>query len=239
MLKLLNIVKTYGKNKNLTKALDSVSIKIKGGELLAIVGASGSGKSTLLNILGLLDIPNCGDYFLNGENTKNLKDKELSYFRNKYFGFVIQNYALINDYTVFENVEIPINYSKNTKNKKERVEKVLENVKLLEKIEQKGSDLSGGEKQRVCIARAIVNDPSIILADEPTGSLDKKTGKNIIDILKKINKNLKTVIIVTHNESVANQCDRIITLEDGKIIKDKSRESEETSFGNIDASSFC
>ncbi|MDR1466961.1 MAG: ABC transporter ATP-binding protein [Oscillospiraceae bacterium] len=220
MIEFSNVGKVFGKKNALIKALNGISFKIENGEMVSVVGPSGSGKSTLLNIIGLLDKQTGGDYCLNGKNINNFNDKELSKLRNACFGFVLQDYAIINDYTVLENVEIPINYSRNKENKKKRIEKVLEDLQILDKIKTKGGELSGGQSQRVAIARAIVNDPDVILADEPTGALDKNTGIKVVNILRKINKTGKTVIIVTHNEEIAKICDRIIKIEDGEIVND-------------------
>lgn len=218
-IELVNLNKNYKKPSGTIHALSDINLKIENSEMIAITGPSGSGKSTLLNILGLIDTQTSGDYFFNKENTKNFKDKKLSELRNRCFGFIIQDYCLIEDYTVYENVEIPLNYFSSNINKNERVKEILKDLKILEKIKVQGKNLSGGQRQRVSIARAIVNNPSIVLADEPTAALDRNTGQSVLNILKNINKNGKTVIIVTHNEEVASFCDRIIRLEDGKLIE--------------------
>lgn len=222
ILKLENICKTFGKGDSCVQALKGVNLTINKGEMIAIIGTSGSGKSTLLNILGTLERPSSGKYFINGRDVSEFKEKELASIRNKTFGFVVQNFALIKGFTVYENVEIPLEYNKKS-NKKEsdvKIKEKLTKLKIRDKIYNKPGELSGGQCQRVAIARALVNDCEIILVDEPTGSLDKKTGKEVVDIFKDLNKEGKTVIIVTHDISIANQCERIIRIEDGNISID-------------------
>lgn len=219
LIKLVNIKKIYGKNDSAFCALDGISTTINKGDMIAIMGTSGSGKSTLLNIIGCLDKSTDGEYILNDKNINCYSNNELALLRNKTFGFIVQYFALIDDYSVLENVIIPLEYSKASK--KEKRETVVEFLKVLgieDKIDRLPRELSGGQNQRVAIARAIVNNPEIILADEPTGALDRKTSQEIMSILKKLNEIGKTIIIVTHDENIANQCNRILKIEDGKII---------------------
>lgn len=216
-----NAKKTFENGTAKVVALDSISFEIEKGEMVAIVGPSGSGKSTLLNIIGLLEELDAGNYKINNIEIKNLKESERSKYRNKYLGFIVQHFALINDFSVYDNVEIPLEYGKVPKSiRKEKIKSILERLGIGDKINTLAKKLSGGQCQRVAIARALINDPEIILADEPTGALDTKTGQEIIDILKEINSQGKTVIIITHDHSIANQCNRIITLVDGKITSD-------------------
>lgn len=218
LIKMKSIERFYGKNENIVNALRGIDLSINKGELVAIVGPSGSGKTTLLNILGCLDTPNSGQYFLDDTDISKLNANELASIRNSKFGFVVQNFALLDDYTVYENIRIPLDYNKNNiKNKKQKVKEILNKLSIEDKFNKYPTELSGGQCQRVSIARALVNDPDIILADEPTGALDREMGQQVIDIFKKINKEKKTVIIVTHDLNIAAQCDRIITIEDGCI----------------------
>lgn len=219
LIKLVNIKKIYGKNDSAFCAVNGISTTINRGDMIAIMGTSGSGKSTLLNIIGCLDKSTDGEYILNDKNINSYSNNELALLRNKTFGFIVQYFALIDDYSVLENVIIPLEYSKASK--KEKRETVVEFLKVLgieDKIDRLPRELSGGQNQRVAIARAIVNNPEIILADEPTGALDRKTSQEIMSILKKLNEIGKTIIIVTHDENIANQCNRILKIEDGKII---------------------
>lgn len=220
MIALNEVTKNYGKGDNITKALNGISLTIEQGEMVAIVGPSGSGKTTLLNIIGCLESATSGKYFLHGLDISNATDVELSRLRNKEFGFIVQNYALINEYTVFQNVCLPIRYSNSLshgKKSKEEVCKLLSELGIVDKMHMYPDDLSGGQKQRVAIARALINSPNIILADEPTGALDQNTGRKLIDQLKQINWEGKTVIIVTHDFGIAKEADRIIEIVDGKI----------------------
>lgn len=219
LINLINIKKFYGKNDSEFCALNGISMTIKKGDMIAIMGTSGSGKSTLLNIIGCLDKSTDGEYILNGKSINDYNNKELALLRNKTFGFVVQYFALIEDYSVYENVVIPLEYTKIRKDEKRK--KVSQYLKLLgveNKIDKLPKELSGGQSQRVAIARALINNPEIILADEPTGALDNKTSQEIMSILKTLNENGKTILIVTHDESIANQCNRILKIEDGKLI---------------------
>ena len=218
LIKLKNISKTYGQNDAKVEALKNINLSIEKGEMVAIMGTSGSGKSTLLNIIGLLDKPTEGGYTLEGKNVDKLKDKELAKNRNKFIGFVVQNFALIDDYTIYQNIKVPLDYAKVSKSeKKNRINTLLQKMKISDKKDKYPKELSGGQNQRVAIARALVNNPQIILADEPTGALDKNTGLDVMNIFKELNNEGKTVIIITHDEKIASMCKKIIRIEDGKI----------------------
>lgn len=219
-IRLEGISKTYGEKENLVKALQNVSLEIKDGEFVAIMGTSGAGKSTLLNILGCIDGATNGKYYLDDEDISICSDAQLANIRNKKIGFVLQEYGLIGHKTVFENVEIPMLVGEKkykSAERKKRVKEVLTVTGILSLENRKSYKLSGGQKQRVAIARALVNAPSILLADEPTGSLDQATSSEIMKELVKINTAGTTVIVVTHDEQVASYCQRIIKIEDGKI----------------------
>ena len=218
IIKLENACKEFGKDDSKVRALDNVSLTISKGEMVAIIGPSGQGKSTLLNIIGCLDKLDSGTYMLNDKRVSDLKNKNLAYIRNNEFGFIVQYFALIDDYTVYENVRVPLKYSKKSfKNNKDRILNLIEKLDINIKKDNYPCELSGGQNQRVEIARAIINDQEIILADDPTGALDLKTGMQVIDMLKKLNNDGKTVIIVTHDNNVASRCNRIIKIEDGKV----------------------
>lgn len=218
LISLKDIIREYGNKDNTVHALRGVDLLINKGELIAIMGPSGSGKTTLLNILGCLDSPNSGKYFLEGVDITQAKQKELAGIRNSKFGFVVQSFALLDDYTVYENVKIPLDYNKSkVKNKRLKIKETLKMLDMDEKINKYPTELSGGQCQRVAIARALVNNPDIILADEPTGALDKEMGEQVMNIFKEINKSGKTIIIVTHDLNIASQCNRIINIEDGRI----------------------
>ncbi|HAA80776.1 MAG: ABC transporter related [Caldanaerobacter subterraneus] len=220
LIKTENVKKEYmsGKKKNLV--LKGVNLEINAGEKIAIVGPSGSGKTTLLNIIGLLLPATEGEVYLDGKRASTLKEKERAKLRNKFFGYVFQEFLLVEEDTVFQNIEIPLLYSLTKKTKSEKrkmVEEVLEKVGLEVKINEKVRNLSGGERQRVAIARAIINDPEVILADEPTGSLDAENGEKIMDIVESLVDKGKTLLIVTHNEAIAKRCDRIFRIKDGYV----------------------
>ncbi|WP_160669848.1 ABC transporter ATP-binding protein [Clostridium sp. C8-1-8] len=222
MIELKNVSKIYGSKKEASvHALKNINLEINKGEMVAIVGKSGSGKSTLLNIIGCVDKHTEGSYLLNGTDISQHNENKLAYLRNSVFGFVLQYFGLIEDFTVYNNVVIPLEYGKASKKLyKKKIEEILSKLGIKDKMNSTPSKLSGGQCQRVAIARAIVNDPEIILADEPTGALDKQTGMEIIEVLKQLNKEGTTVIMVTHDKEIANCCNRIITIEDGEITSD-------------------
>ncbi|KGM92858.1 peptide ABC transporter ATP-binding protein [Clostridium novyi A str. 4552] len=226
-IQLIDITKDYVNKQETVHALNRVNFNIEKGEMIAILGTSGSGKSTLLNLIGCLDRCTNGKYIFNGNDITNYNDKELAIIRNINMGFIFQNFSLITDYNVIENVELPLIYrnlllSNNKKLRKHEIKRLaleyLKRVGMDIYSEQKVTELSGGQQQRIAIARALVNKPDIILADEPTGSLDKNNSLNIINILKDINNTLNTtILLVTHDEQIAKFCNRIIRIEDGII----------------------
>ena len=224
MIKLSNIGKIYNKGKsNECTALTNVNIEITDGELTAIIGRSGSGKSTLLHILGCIDNSTSGKYYLGDDLVSGLSRNQLADVRNQRIGIVMQDFALVEEYTSIENVMIPLVFSKRPK--KQRKEIAMNALKLvgMNNLANKNvKELSGGQKQRVAIARAIVNNPSVILADEPTGALDSKTAADIMNLFKKLNSDGKTIIIVTHDKEIATQCDRIIEISDGIVFTVKN-----------------
>ena len=223
MIELVNVTKVYRMGKVDVVALSEVSLKIEPKEFVAILGPSGSGKSTLMHILGFLDKPDSGEYLFFGNDVTKLTDDELAYLRNEVAGFVFQQFHLLNRMTALENVELPLIY---TKKKKSLPLEKLKIVGLEDRAYHHPNELSGGQQQRVAIARALVNEPLIILADEPTGNLDTKSGKEILNILKKLNEEGKTVVMVTHDENIAHQAKRIVYMQDGKIVSDKVIEED-------------
>lgn len=221
LIEIRNIVKLYIMGTEELYALKGVSVNIKKNEYVAIMGPSGSGKSTLMNIVGCLDTPSSGEYFLNGKNVSEMDDDELAEIRNKEIGFVFQTFNLLARSDALHNVELPLIYGGLSKaDRIERAEEALYNVGLEDRMKHKPNELSGGQRQRVAIARALVNNPSIILADEPTGNLDSKTGEEIMALLEELNQKGNTIIIVTHEEEVANHAHRIIKIRDGMIESD-------------------
>lgn len=218
MIQLFNISKTYQMGEDTIKALDDLSLQVTKGEFIAIIGPSGSGKSTLMNIIGILDRASSGEYYLNKMNLMRISDKKISKIRNKKIGFIFQQFNLMPRLTAFENVELPLIYRGTSKpTRKKMVLKSLERVGLLEKQKHLPAQLSGGQQQRVAIARAIAGNPEIILADEPTGALDSKTGEEVMRLLKEIHREGNTLIMITHDKTIAEQAERIIEIKDGKL----------------------
>ncbi|MGL4742307.1 MAG: ABC transporter ATP-binding protein [Sarcina sp.] len=222
VLQLKNINKIYG-DKVKTQVLFDINLEVEEGEFVSIIGQSGSGKSTMLNILGTLDSPTSGEIYINGTRTDKMNKNQVAEVRNKDLGFIFQFHYLLPEFTVMENVLMPYMLSgqKITKEIKDRAEELLEIVNLSKVKNNKATDLSGGQQQRGAIARALINSPKIILADEPTGNLDSKTTDDIYELLRDINKKFKTTfVIITHDQKIANKADRVITVGDGKIIAD-------------------
>ncbi len=219
LVQLSNIVKNYGKGEVVTKVLQGINLEIRKGDFIAIMGPSGSGKTTLLNIIGLLDRPTGGSYILNNRQVSKLSQDALSGIRNIEIGFVFQSFNLLKRLSVLENIILPAIYKGvSKKEREEKAKSLLTLVGLKDQIHKKPNQLSGGQQQRVAIARSLMNNPSIILADEPTGNLDTKSGEEIMTILKDLNKQGNTIIMITHEHDIARQAKKIIALKDGKII---------------------
>lgn len=219
MIELKNITKEYGTGDVKKIALDDVTIQIKDGEFLAVMGASGSGKSTFLNICGCMDKATSGQYLLDGKDVSKLKEKEMCRIRGKKISFVFQNFALMEKYTAYENIEMPlVNQKIKRSERKKKITEIAQKLKIEDQLHKLPKDMSGGQQQRVALARTLVCDADIILADEPTGALDHNTGMELMDLLKDLNqKDKKTIIVVTHDENVAEYADKVISISDGKI----------------------
>ena len=221
LIEFRDVSKIYNMGDTVVKAADHISFKINKGEFIAIVGQSGSGKSTCMNIIGCLDIPTEGEYFLGGHNVGEMNKNQLAEIRNKMLGFIFQQYNLLPKLSILENVEMPLMYAGVQRSERHvRAREALKRVGLLDKEKHLPSQLSGGQQQRVSIARALVGNPSVILADEPTGALDSRTGREVLKILQKLHKNGNTVVLITHDNSIAATAERVIRLEDGKKIYD-------------------
>lgn len=222
MIEIKNLYKTYNLGKsNAFAALKDVSIKIAAGEMVAIIGKSGAGKSTLMHIIGCIDDFELGKYYLDGEDISKANEKRRARIRNKKVGIVLQDFALVESYSVIENVMLPLYFSKQNTRRKERItlaKKILSQMEMEQVADKKVNKLSGGQKQRVAIARAMINNPKVLLADEPTGALDVKTSLDIMNVFKQLNAKGTTVIIITHDMEVANECNRVIEICDGNIV---------------------
>ena len=222
MIELLDVYKIYDEGENEVRALDGISFRISKGEFVAIVGKSGSGKSTCMNIIGALDVPTSGTYKLNGTDVSTLSDNALAEIRNKTLGFVFQQYNLISKINILENVELPLIYQGlSARERKEKALEALRRVGLDDRCHHMPNQLSGGQQQRVSIARALAANPPVILADEPTGALDSKTGRDVMKFLFSLHEDGKTVILITHDMQIAECAKRIIRIHDGKIVSDE------------------
>ncbi|MBE5822364.1 MAG: ABC transporter ATP-binding protein [Clostridiales bacterium] len=222
MIKLNNIYKIYNTGGTEVRAVNGITLHISKGEFVAIVGQSGSGKSTCMNIIGCLDVPTSGEYILNGKDVSTLSDDELSYIRNQELGFIFQQYNLIQKLTVLENVELPLIYrNMPEKERRELAMEALKKVGLSDMAKRYPQQLSGGQQQRVSIARALAGNPSVILADEPTGALDSKTGIEVLEFIKKLHQDGNTIVLITHDNSIAEKAKRIVRIQDGQIIEDR------------------
>ena len=221
MIELQDVYKLYHMGDSVVRALDGVSMRIEKGEFVAIVGQSGSGKSTCMNIIGCLDVPTSGIYRLNGIDVSTMDDDMQAVIRNQFLGFIFQQYNLIPKLNVVENVELPLLYSGKSASERRRVAMAaLERVGLTDKARNRPSQLSGGQQQRVSIARALAGDPAVILADEPTGALDSRTGREVLAFLEELNRDGRTIVLITHDNSIAVRAKRIIRLADGRIVYD-------------------
>lgn len=231
MIRLEDIYKIYTMGDNEVRAIDGISLEIRENEMAAIIGQSGSGKSTCMNIIGCLDVPTSGKYFLKGQDVSRMSDDEQAEIRNKTLGFIFQQYNLIPKLNVLENVELPLIYK--GIHEKDRVELAIEALKKVgieSKKHNMPSQLSGGQQQRVSIARALAGNPSIILADEPTGALDSRTGKEVLEFLQQLNEEGNTIILITHDMGVAEKAKRIIRISDGKIVEDSGHSVPELKY---------
>ncbi len=226
LIRIRNIYKIYNEGQESeVRALNGVSLDIDQGEFVAIVGASGSGKSTLMNVLGCLDIPTYGEYWLNGVDVTGLSDKELARIRNREVGFVFQGYNLIQELTALENVTLPLIYQGVPISRREdQAMEALERVGMADRARHRPAQMSGGQQQRVAIARALATHPSIVMADEPTGALDSKTGQQVLELLRQMYREGTTIILITHDNSIAATARRVVHLSDGKIISDGPQE---------------
>ena len=226
LIDIKNIYKIYNEGKESeVRALDGISLQIDRGEFVAIVGQSGSGKSTLMNVLGCLDIPTYGEYCLDGTDVTSLSDKALARIRNREIGFIFQGYNLIQELNALENVTLPLIYRGTSVWEREDLAMAaLERVSMADRARHRPSEMSGGQQQRVAIARAIATDPPIIMADEPTGALDSRTGRHVLEILRELYRGGTTVLLITHDENIAAEAKRVVRLSDGRIISDQRQE---------------
>jgi len=233
VIQLRGICKSYARpSEGALQVLKNIDLDINDGEYVAIVGPSGSGKSTLMNILGLLDTPDSGEYTLSGEAVAGLSSTKLAKLRNSKIGFVFQQFHLLPRTTAIENVEIPLIYS-NADNPEERAVEALKKVGLGERLKHTPEELSGGQQQRVAIARALVNDPDLILADEPTGNLDKASGEDLMDLFEKLNDDGRTIVVITHDENLARRAKRVVRIDDGRLSELRDVTPEKSQIGDV------
>ena len=224
LIEITDLVKVYDMGATQVRALDGVSLNVERGEYIAIMGPSGSGKSTLMNLIGCLDTPTAGSYRLNGQSVSELDDNALAHIRNKEIGFVFQTFNLLPRTSALENVEVPLIYAGISRHERhQRARATLEMVGLADRAHHQPSELSGGQRQRVAIARALVNSPSLLLADEPTGNLDSRTGAEIMELFDELNARDNTIVLVTHEEDIAAHAQRFVRLRDGQVLEDHRR----------------
>ena len=228
LIEFRNVYKIYRMGDTEVHAIDGISMSIERGEFVAIVGQSGSGKSTCMNIIGCLDVPTSGQYLLAGQDVVGLDDDDLAAIRNKMLGFIFQQYNLLPKMSVLENVEVSLMYAGVPKSERDaRAKKTLARVGLADKLQNRPAQLSGGQQQRVSIARALAGNPSVILADEPTGALDSRTGREVLALLQDLHREGNTIVLITHDNSIARKAERIIRLEDGRVIYDGPSDAEQ------------
>ena len=224
IIKTVSLTKIYRQDEVQTTSLDAIHLSVRAGEFVAVMGPSGCGKSTLLNILGLLDNPSLGEYYFMGEEVSKYSEKQRATLRKANIGFIFQSFNLIDELTVFENIELPLLYLKmSSKERKDKVMSVIEKLKISHRANYFPQQLSGGQQQRVAVARAIVTEPKLILADEPTGNLDSKNGEEVLNLIRQLNDKGTTIIMVTHSQEHAAQAQRIVNLFDGKMVRDSTK----------------